>query len=150
MCKCFCRKGHKSYKAYQKKLRMGMVGKVFSSPSLSWLARRCARSVGIRSSDAPHDDGRRIALPYRAVWVCCVLCLRICGKCRASFGRDACAAFALPSPRSTIIKLPLVASSSRLQHHHRAVRLVSRHFPRLHGAFRSASIPLVALLSHPL
>ena len=85
---------------------------------------------------------------------CTVLCgyavLRICGKCRATFGRDACTAFALPSPHSTIIRLPSVASSSRLQHHHRAIRLVSRHFPRLHVAFRSASIPLVALLSHPL
>ena len=30
-------------------LRMVMGGKVFSGPSLSWLARRCARSVGIRS-----------------------------------------------------------------------------------------------------
>lgn len=30
-------------------LRMGMGGKVFSGPSLSWLARRCASSVGIRS-----------------------------------------------------------------------------------------------------
>ena len=39
-------------------LRMGTGGKVFSGPSLSWLARRCALSVGIRSSDAPHGDGR--------------------------------------------------------------------------------------------
>jgi len=30
-------------------LRMVMGGKVFSGPSLSWLARRCALSVGIRS-----------------------------------------------------------------------------------------------------
>ena len=30
-------------------LRMVMGGKVFSGPSLSWLARQCARSVGIRS-----------------------------------------------------------------------------------------------------
>ena len=97
-----------------------------------------------------HSTCWRIALPYSIGCCAGVLCLRICGKCRAAFGRDACAAFALPSPRSTIIRLPSVASSLRLQHHHRAVRLVSRHFPRLHVAFRSAAISLVALLSHPL
>ena len=61
-------------------------------------------------------------------------CLRICGKCRAAFRPAACGASALPSPRSAIVRLPSAASSSRLHRHPRAVRLVSRHFPRLHEA----------------
>ena len=61
-------------------------------------------------------------------------CLRICGKCRAALRRAACGASALPSPRSPIGRLPSAASSSRLHRHPRAVRLVSRHFPRLHEA----------------
>ena len=137
-----------------------------ASETTRFFCTRISSAAGV----VQHLLANRLAIP------CCVsmLCLRICGKCREmrrrsfasegrfgeaepegcasirAFGRDACAAFALPSPRSTIIRLPSVASSSRLQHHHRAIRLVSRHFPRLHVAFRSASIPLVALLSHPL
>ena len=61
-------------------------------------------------------------------------CLRICGKCRAALRPASCGTSALPSPRSAIERLPSAASSSRLHRHPRAVRLVSRHFPRLHEA----------------
>ena len=72
-------------------------------------------------------------------------CLRICGKCRAAFRRVPCCASALSSPRSAIFRLASEASPSQLHGNLRAVSLVSRHFPRLHGAFSSSPATLVAL-----
>ena len=77
-------------------------------------------------------------------------CLSRRGKCRAAFRRVACCASALSSHRSTITRLSSGTSPSQLHCHLRAVSLVSRHFPPLHGALRSSTAALAALPSHPL
>ena len=74
-----------------------------------------------------------------------VQCLRMCGKCRAAFRRAPCRASALSSPRSAIFRLASGASPSQLHGNPRAVCLVSRHFPPLHGAFSSSPAALAAL-----
>ncbi len=81
--------------------------------------------------------------------VACLLCLRICGKCRAAFRHAACGASALLSPRSPIARLPSGASSLRLHRHPRAVRLGSRHFPRLHVCMLRISVRLHFATAHP-
>ena len=76
---------------------------------------------------------------------CRMQCLRMCGKCRAAFRRVPCCASALSSPRSAIFRLASEASASQLHCNLRAVSLVSRHFPRLHGALSSSPASLAAL-----
>ena len=71
--------------------------------------------------------------------------MRICGNCRAAFRRAPCRASALSSPRSAIFRLASEASPSQLHGNLRAVSLVSRHFPPLHGAFSSSPASLAAL-----
>ena len=72
-------------------------------------------------------------------------CLRMCGKCRAAFRRAPCCASALSSPRSAIFRLASGASPLQLHGNLRAVSLVSRHFPPLHGVFSSSPAALAAL-----
>ena len=69
----------------------------------------------------------------------------MCGKCRAAFRRAPCCASALSSPRSAIFRLASEASPSQLHGNLRAVSLVSRHFPPLHGALSSSPAALAAL-----
>ena len=51
----------------------------------------------------------------------------------------------MSSPRSAIFRLASEASSSQLHGNLRAVSLVSRHFPPLHGALSSSPASLAAL-----
>ena len=84
----------------------------------------------------------------RVVWLTFVRhmqCLRMCGKCREAFRRVPCCASALSSPRSAIFRLASGASPLQLHGNLRAVSLLSRHFPRLHGAFSSSPAALAAL-----
>ena len=69
----------------------------------------------------------------------------MCGKCREAFRREPCCASALSSPRSAIFRLASEASPSQLHGNLRAVSLVSRHFPPLHGALSSSPASLAAL-----
>ena len=63
----------------------------------------------------------------------------------ALFRRAPCRASALSSPRSAIFRLASEASPSHLHGNLRAVSLVSRHFPPLHGALSSSPAALAAL-----
>ena len=81
-------------------------------------------------------------------------CLRwgdMCSACECAenagrlFRRAPCRASALSSPRSAIFRLASEASPSHLHGNLRAVSLVSRHFPPLHGALSSSPASLAAL-----
>ena len=87
---------------------------------------------------------------YR-VQCCSVLCRFVCSACECAenagrlFRRVPCRASALSSPRSAIFRLASGARPSQLHGNLRAVSLLSRHFPRLHGAFSSSPAALAAL-----
>ena len=80
-----------------------------------------------------------------------VLFSAVCSACECAenagrlFRRVPCCASALPSHRSTIRRLPSGARPSQLHGNLRAVSLVSRHFPPLHGALSSSPASLAAL-----
>ena len=86
---------------------------------------------------------------------CCVpyavLFSDACSACECAenagrlFRRVPCRASALSSPRSAIFRLASGASPLQLHGNLRAVSLVSRHFPPLHGAFSSSPAALAAL-----
>ena len=86
---------------------------------------------------------------------CCVpyavLFSDACSACECAenagrlFRRVPCRASALSSPRSAIFRLASGASPLQLHGNLRAVSLVSRHFPPLHGAFSSSPASLAAL-----
>ena len=75
----------------------------------------------------------------------------MCSACECAenagrlFRRAPCCASALSSPRSAIFRLASEASPSHLHGNLRAVSLVSRHFPPLHGALSSSPASLAAL-----
>ena len=96
--------------------------------------------VHYRPNHAPNTESAVVAHG-----VCIEQCLRMCGKCRAAFRCAPCCASALSSPRSAIFRLASETSPSQLHGNLRAVSLVSRHFPPLHGALSSSPASLAAL-----
>ena len=89
-------------------------------------------------------------LPIRKAPLSLMVCV-LCSACECAenagrlFRRAPCRASALSSPRSAIFRLASGASPLQLHGNLRAVSLVSRHFPRLHGALSSSPASLAAL-----